>query len=457
MISKSYPPRTVLARTVLDYRSTANSGRMIPTKTFLGLSLMLLAGASAMRADEVTDWNRILLEATLVTVPTPTSGIGATRVAAIVQTAVFDAVNGIERRFTAIHVPADAPRGASQRAAAVQAAYRSLVLLYPAQAAALSEKRAASLAAIASSSAAEHSQSIARGIEWGQSVADAIWAWRSTDGFLNAEPPFTGGLAPGQWRPTPPGFAPGLVPQLAHVTPWVINFPSQFRPGPPPSLSSALYTADYNEVKSLGSAVSATRTADQTISARFWQSANPPVFWDAVATSIGARHHLTLSENARLLALINVASADAAIACWDSKYFYNFWRPITAIQLGDTDGNAETAADPGWQPLLTTPPYPDYVSGLLATSSASVRMLSNYFGEDTPFTVESPGMPGVVRSFAGFSAALDELIGARIWGGIHFRNTDVEGRKMGAAVADWITITHALQPVHGKHEGQLGR
>ena len=442
-------------RMVLDYRSGHNSGHTHAMKTLLQLSLVLVAGTAAMRADEVTDWNRILLEATLVTVPAPTSGIAATRVAAIVQAAVFDAVNGIERRFTPVHVLPAAPPGASQRAAAVQAAYTSLVLLYPSQAAALSQKRAVSLAGIASGAAAEHSQSIARGIEWGQTVADAIWAWRSTDGFLNAPPPFTGGLAPGQWRPTPPGFAPGLVPQLAHVTPWVINFPSQFRPGPPPALTSGLYAAEFNEVKSLGSAVSAARTPDQTLFARFWQSANPPVFWDAVATSIGAQRHLTLSENARLLALINIASADAGIACWDSKYFYNFWRPITAIQLGDTDGNAATTADPSWQPLLTTPPYPDYVSGLLATSSAAVRLLSNYFGENTPFSVESPGMPGVVRSFASFSAALDELRSARVWAGIHFRTADNEGQKLGIEVADWIMISHSLQPVHGKHEGQI--
>jgi hypothetical protein len=332
-----------------------------------------------------------------------------------------------------------------------------LVLLYPAQEAILSEKRTASLDAIACGAAAEHSQSIARGVEWGQTVADAIWAWRSTDGFSNAPPAaFEGGLAPGQWRPTPPAFAPGLLPQLAQVTPWVINFPSQFRPGPPPELSSALYAADYQEVKSLGSAVSTTRTLDQTLSARFWQSANPPVFWDNVATSLAAQRHLTLAENARLLALINIASADAAIACWDSKYHFNFWRPITAIQLGDTDGNAATAEDASWQPLLTTPPYPDYVSGLLATSSAAVRMLSKYFGENTAFSVESAGMPGVVRYFAGFSAALEELRGARVWGGIHFRTTDEEGQKMGTAVADWIMISHSLQPVHGKHEGRKG-
>jgi hypothetical protein len=431
------------------------SASIQPLRSFLRLSFVLAAGIAAVRADEVTDWNRILLDATLVTVPTATTGIGATRVAAMVQAAVFDAVNGIERRYTPIHVPPAAPSGASERAAAVQAAYRTLVLLYPGQAADLSQKRDASLAGIASGPAAEHSRSIALGIEWGETVAGAIWAWRSTDGYSNVLPPFTGGLAPGQWRPTLPGLAPGLLPQLAQSTPWVINFPAQFRPGPPPALTSAQYTADFNEVKDLGSAVSATRTADQTLSARFWQSANPAVFWDGVATALGARHHLTLSENARLLALINLASADAGIACWESKYFYNFWRPITAIQLGDTDGNPATTADPAWQPLLTTPPYPEYVSGHLATSGAAVRLLSAYFGENTQFTVESPGMPGVVRSFTNFSAALDELSGARVWAGIHFRTADNEGRKMGIAVAEWIMISHAFDPLNGNRQGQV--
>jgi len=252
-----------------------------------------------------------------------------------------------------------------------------------------------------------------------------------------------------------PGLAPGLVPQLAQSKTWVINFAAQFRPGPPPALTSAKYTADFNEVKSVGSATSATRTADQTTAARFWQSANPPVFWDGVATALSARRHLTLSENARLLALINVAMADAGIACWDSKYFYNFWRPITAIQLGDTDGNPATTADPSWQPLLTTPPYPEYVSGHLATSAAAVRLLVAYFGENTQFTVESAGMPGVVRPFTSFSAALDELRSARIWAGIHFRTADDAGQTMGTAVAEWIMVSHYFDPLHGNDEGQL--
>jgi hypothetical protein len=418
---------------------------------FCFLSLFALAGTA--RADEVTDWNRIMLDALLS--PPAVAAPLAERPAAIVHAAIFDALNGIERRYTPIHVAPAAPAGASQRAAVVQAAYATLVHLFPAQKTTFDQKRADSLNAIANGPAVEHSESIARGIEWGQTVADEIWAWRSTDGFSNVPPSFLGGLNPGQWRPTPPAMAPGLAPQLATMTPWAIGAPSQFRPAGPPSLTSDQYGADLNETKQLGSISSASRTSDQTLYALFWQSATPADFWDPVATSLSAERHLTLSENARLLALLNIALADGVIGCWDAKYTYDFWRPITAIRLADTDQNAATMADPNWTPLIATPPFPEYPSAHSCVSSAGLRILSDYFGENTAFSVGSDVMPGVTRFFPNFSAALDEVGNARIFGGIHFRTAVVDGRTLGTELGNYI-LDHALLPVHGQREGQTG-
>ena len=234
--------------------------------------VMVIVGCSTgiCRADEVTDWNRFMLDALRTGGAT---GVVATRPAAIVQAAVFDAINGIERRYQPIHMQPGAAPGASRRAAVVQAAYATLVKLFPAQKTDLDTKRAVSLAGIASEEAVGHSQSIARGIEWGQEVADGIWAWRSTDGFSAVRSPYTGAVAPGQWRPTPPAFAPMAALNFAFMSTWIINSPFQFPLPGPPAMTSAKYLADFNEVKSLGSASSATRTSDQTLAARFWASA----------------------------------------------------------------------------------------------------------------------------------------------------------------------------------------
>lgn len=405
-------------------------------------------------ADEVTDWNAILLQALNgpPVVPAPL----AQRPAAIVQAAVFDAVNGIEGHYTPVHVAANAPPGASQRAAAVQAAYATLVSLFPAQALKFDGLRTVSLAGIASGPAAENSESIQRGIDWGQTVADAILAWRSTDGFSNTQPPYLGGLVPGQWRPTPPASAPGLAPQLAQTTPWALASPSQFRPAGPASLTSAQYTTDFDETKSMGSASSTLRTADQTLYVQFWNSTSPAGFFDPVATSLSAERHLTLSENARLLALLNISLADAVIGCWDAKYTYSSWRPITAIQLAGTDGNPDTAADPTWTPLIVTPPFPEYPSAHSCVSGSATAVLSSFFGDNTAFSVSSAGMPGVVRYFSSFSAAIEEIKNARVFGGIHFRTACNDGQTLGSAVGAYI-LDHALLPVDGQRVGQVRR
>ena len=428
------------------------NGSNLKRKSALGAAAALLAFAlcGSARADVVTDWNQNAQQALLTA---NTSPIASSRALAIVHVSVFDAVNGIERRYTPIHVDFDAPPGASRRAAAVQAAYATLVKLFPSQKATLDAERDASLASIASGEAAEDSQSIARGLEWGQQVADDILLWRSTDGFAPAPPPFLGGLGVGQWRPTPPGFLPGAGPQFAHMTTWALNSPSQFRPSGPPALTSDQYAADFNEVKEIGSINSSTRTADQTQIAVFWNG-NTPAYWNRVATTVAAERHTTLSENARLLAMLNVAMADAVISCWDAKYTYVFWRPITAIRLASTDGNPATAEDAAWTPLLVTPNFPEYPSGHATVSPAAVVVLGTYFGNDSEFTLTSETLPGVVRSYTSFTQAADEAFDARIYGGIHFRSACRDGRALGTQVGSFV-VANVAQSIHGKRKGQI--
>jgi hypothetical protein len=423
--------------------------------TLLAISaaIVCLSFSPAARADEVTDWNRQLQQGLLAA---NSSAFVSSRTSAIVHAAVFDAVNGIERRYAPIHVTAAAPRGASRRAAAVQAAYATLIRLLPAvQHPGLDAARESSLAAIASVEAAEHSQSIARGIEWGQQVADAILLWRSADGFTPPPPPFLGGLAVGQWRPTTPGTS-GVGVQFATMTPWAIPSPvALLRPPGPPALTSNEYADDFGEVKEIGRAVSAIRTADQTQIARFWNG-NTPVSWNRAARVVSAERHLTLSENARLFALVNVAMADAVITCWEAKYHYVFWRPVTAIRLADTDGNPDTAVDAAWTSLIPTPAHPEYPSGHSTVSGAAATVLADYFGEDSPFTLESEALPGVTRSYTDFGSAADEANDSRVYGGIHFRSACRDGRVAGNSVGSYVAANVA-QPVNGLRKGQTSR
>jgi len=401
---------------------------------------VLVAGAfggsaGAVRADEVTDWHEHMLVALGKAGVSP---LVSSRDAALVSAAVFDSVNGIERRYEPIHVPAAAPRGASKRAAAVQAAYAILLARFPAQAIDLNAKWAASLAAIGDLA---KSDSMQRGVVWGQTVANAILAWRSQDGFTPPPPPFLGGNAPGQWRPTPPAFLPGAGPQFATMTPWGIQTTNQFRPSGPPALDSAQYLLELSEVWLMGSATSALRTADQTDACLFWNSGSATYLWNRVAIDLVAAQGTDLSENAHLLATLNLAIADALIACWDAKYTYVFWRPVTAIQL----------EDPDWTPLFATPNHPEYTSGHSSASSAAATVLADYFGDDTLFMVQSPAVPGWVRFYSSFSSAVDEVADARVFAGIHFRAACEDGAILGSDVAAFI-LDNRMRRIHGDGE-----
>ena len=409
------------------------------------LALAGLASITMVRGDEVTDWNENMFTAIFTARVSP---VVTTRVTALVQSAVFDALNGVYRRYTPVHVPPEAPNGASARAAVVQAAYSVLVRLFPAQQETLDAQLADSLANLADEPGDAFGRSVLRGLAWGQHVADEIWAWRSTDGFTPAPPAFLGGTNVGQWRPTPPGFLPGAVPQLGYLTPWAIESPSQFRPSGPPALTSAQYASDFNEIQLMGRTNSAARTADETLFSIFWNG-NTAGFWNRTAVQVAERYDLSLLEKAHLLALMNIAEADAVICCWEAKYTYVFWRPITAISLAEFDGNDATVADPTWLPLLITQNHPEYPSGHSSASGATAEVLAAFFGDETPFSVTSELTPGVTRYYSSFSGAVDEIRNARVFGGIHFRSACNDGQALGRRVADYI-LANALQRIHGR-------
>ena len=419
---------------------------LIATVCALLLSSMVVVPRLAVAAppDPVLEWINIMNNTVL---EAGTSPFITSRIAAMVSASVFDAVNGIDPHFHALHVTPNAPDGASQRAAAIQAAYVILVDAYPAQSAALISQRNASLGTLALT---ENAKSIAAGVAWGQTVADAIWAWRLTDGNAPPPPPFEGVLgivgtpaAVGYWRPTPPPNAPGAGTQLATMTPWVLVRASQFRLPPPYALDSAQYAADLNETKIMGAFSGSPRTADQSELALFWQS-NTPLTWDRVAAQISAERGLSFHENVHLFALLNVTMADAVIACWDSKYRYSFWRPITAIREGLTPADA----DPTWEPWLDffppgTPAFPEYPSAHASISGSAAFILASIFGDNTSFTVTSESRPGT-RSFSSFSSAVSEIANARVFGGIHFRTSCDLGNTLGRNVANFVA-RHALR------------
>jgi membrane-associated phospholipid phosphatase len=423
------------------------------------IAVLLIVPTMSMGAagtDPVLDWNAIMNTTVLTGATSP---LVTSRVVALVSASVFDAVNGIRPRYRPLHVRPDAPRHASQRAAAIQAAYAMLVKLYPAQSDLLTTQRDASVAAITSK---KNGESIQAGLAWGQTVADSIWTWRQTDGFAPPPAPFLGvqsivGMpaAVGFWRPTPLGNLSGAGPQFASMTPWVLRRPSQFRLPPPLALTSAEYAADYNESKTMGIFSGSLRSDDQSELVLFW-AGNTPLYWNRIASQIAATRSLTLSQNAHLFALLNVGMADAAIACWDAKYRYVFWRPITAIRAGDTDGNASTEPDPAWVPWLDflpsgTPAHPEYPSGHSTVSGAAAFILAATFGDETPFTVTSEVRPGTTRTFPSFSAAVSEIADARVFGGIHFRTACVRGNILGQAVAHYL-LTHALRAGETEHD-----
>ena len=407
------------------------------------LSLMLItlviSIAATARADVVTDWNQIAL-ATQAAVTGGVRTAPASRALAMVHAAIYDSVNAIDRRYTVYAVDAQAAPGSSAEAAVAAAAHAVLVSLYPSRQGALDAAYTLSLSQIPDGT------SKTNGISLGESVAATILALRSSDGAA-ATPPYTQAPGPGIWQPTPLNFAPAVFVAWGNVTPFTLNRGSQFRGEGPPALTSAEYAADFNEVKSLGAGNSVMRTPRQTETARFWVE-NSQITWNNIARIVADANQNSLSENARLFALLNLAGADTAIAVFDSKYAFNFWRPIAAIRAADTDGNEDTIADPTWTPLVETPAHPDYTSQHSAYGSAAAKVLASFFGRDEiSFTITTSTAPGgVMRSYDSFSQAAEENMLSRIYVGYHFRSACRHGFNQGRQVAHWV-FHKFLQPV----------
>jgi len=413
------------------------------TKTLLSTILLAaVAGVFTAEADIVTDWNTAVLNSIRAGRTPPPM---ASRNMAILHASIFDAVNGVSpgaHHYLVKPLHKSDAANTSAEAAATAAAHKVMLALYPTNAATYNTLHSSLLAGIPDGPAKLN------GITWGMQVAEAMLAERANDGSTNVVPAPTS-ANPGDWLPTPPAFAPYLLPEWCFMQPFTMKSSEQFRPPPPPALDSAEYAEQYNQVKEIGSSTSATRTADQTQIAFFWADGagteTPPGHWNDIAQDVAAAQGNTLAQNARLFALLNLSLADAAISCWDAKYIYNWWRPITAIRAGDTDGNDATVADPTWSSLIGTPPFPEHTSGHSTFSGAAATVLALFFGTDNvPFTTGSDALPGVTRSFPSFSAAAEEAGLSRILGGIHFMSANLDGLEAGSDIGQ-NAVKHELK------------
>jgi hypothetical protein len=401
--------------------------------------VILCSSVPTPAADAITEWNQQAVNLTLL----PASAqapVTQTRTMAIVHVSMHDAVNGITREYATYRSPGAAPADASPEAAAIAAAHYALRSLFPGSAAALDAAYADSLAAHGISPSDP-------GIAYGELAAAAVLAARANDGFAQAQFPYDapGAGFPGIWERI--NNAPALLPGYGDIAPWVLKSGSQFRPEAPPAVDSELYARDYNEIKDIGALVSPNRTAEQTQIATFWR-ASPTAIWNPVIRQLVIARNPDLSSSARTYALVYLAVADASVACWEAKFFYNYWRPQAAIRRGAEDGNAETTADPTWVPLFATPPHPEYPSGHSTNSSSMAFVLAALFDDEPGIEIEVT-ITGITRRWKTLSAGVDEVIDARVYSGIHFRNTDEVGARQGRQVAQFV-MTHALRPCFGK-------
>ena len=381
--------------------------------------------------DPVARWNTAALEAIRLDATDPPV---ATRNLAMLSLAMFDVVNAVEGTPSFV-VSLPPPAGISPEAAASSAAFEILKYAYPAQESRLRVVLSGALAEI------PDNQGKTDGVNFGQSIAQAIVALRSADGW-NSFVDYTPSESAGRWQKTAPMYSPAWLPQWANLQTFAIESADALVPSGPPDLTSEDYSRDFREVALLGRATGSTRTADQTQIARFWADGSgtytPPGHWNEIAGQVAQGAGNSWGENARLFAKLNVALGDASIVAWDAKYRYEFWRPITAIHDASFDGNDQTAADSSWSPLLITPPFPEYISGHSTFSAAAAKILTDEFGSSFAFTTTSPGLPGIQRSFTSFDSAAAEAGRSRVFGGIHYEFSNQDGQTAGRAVADEV-------------------
>jgi hypothetical protein len=387
----------------------------------------------------VSDWNTIAVTTLLGDTGKATQE--AFLYLGFVHAAIYDAVVGVDGRYQPYRFHGHAPRGTSATAAAAAAGHKILETYSPYAQAALDAGLATSLAAVADGAAKT------QGVAFGERVAQHLIDLRAHDGRYAAVE-FTTPPGPGVWRPTPPLMAVMAVPWLGGVTPLLARSAAQFAPPPPPTLTSRRYTRDFAEVKALGSATSTARTAEQTATALFY-SGNAVTQFNTALRDQATKRNLDIVGAARMFAAVDMTVADALIIAWRAKLRYGIWRPSTAIQLADTDGNPATAADPSWTPLLANPPYPDYIGGYNSVSASASRALEHVVGRRLNLTLTSSAVPGAVRHYDSGAALRAEVVDARILLGIHFRFADTAARTMGVDLADWA-LSHYFQPT-GQH------
>ena len=405
------------------------------------------AQSSGQAINPVVQWNRNLLSIVRTPGQQPAT-VHATRSFTIMHAAIYDSVNAIDRTHEPylVHL-IGVPAKTSQEAAANSAAHEILVALYPTLEQELDAAFQLSLVQI------PDGRDKTMGILVGQIVAGQLLALRGNDG-ANAQPiPYIFGTAPGDYQPTPPNFP--KQPQFTHwsrVTPFALDSASQFRPGPPPALTSDSYGDAFNELKSQGTANSPTATADEALTGHFWNGAIQN-YWNEIAQTASVANNLTTAESARLFALLNLSFADGVIAFYDAKYTYNFWRPVTAIRAADTDNNPGTVADPNWLPEVgNTAPDPSYPGAHAVISAAAAKVLSSFFETDRlAFNVTSEVLQGVDRSFTSFSTAAEEATVSRIFAGQHFSFDLTNGHDLGEQVAGFV-VDNFLTPRHLNHE-----
>jgi len=395
--------------------------------TIAGLALISVTMPG--HADVITDWNLAAMD---VMKAVNVAGNPWTRTLAIMHVSMSDAVNAVHNRYTRFTPDIPATQNAAAEAAAASAAREILMRQYPGQKARIDAAFAATLENVPDTPAR------AAGIALGEKVAALIYADRQNDA-TNVTDTYRPMTQPGVWVPT----TPPLFPQYATAKPWGMTSASQFRPGPPPPLPSALYARDYNETKEFGGAKSVKRTDAQSDAVRFWTQANLGPAWYQAATQVSVRQGLDLSDNARLFALMSMGLANCFIMDWDAKFHYNFWRPVTAIRNGDQDGNDATERDAGWLPLNATPMHPEYPSQAGINAGAARGILEAVFGtEPAAFTATDVVDARLSRHFASFKQMAEEHKEVRIWGGIHFRNSLDVGDGMGRKIADHLVANY---------------
>ena len=405
----------------------------------LAILAFILAAPSPSGADVVLDWNALMIDAIRDQNTGPTL---STRNLAIMQTAIFDSVNSVLRTHQPYLAELEAPSETSPEAAAMGAGYEVMKVLYPSFGGATEELYNNWL------ESAPQTPATTNGLALGKQNGQLALQNRSGDGSTT-DVPYIPSEEPGAWRRTPPNFRPPLTPQWRYVRPFCLPALEPFLPPPPPALDSPEYADDLNHVKAIGSLQSTVRTAEQGLIASFWSdfdyTAMPPGHFHEIAATIARDRNNSLADNARLFALLSLAQADGAIVCWEAKYAHNLWRPVTAIQRANEDGNAGTEADPDWEQYLPSPPFPAYPSGHSVFSKASAQVLTHFYGTDAiSFTATSDTNVGVIRSFDSLAACADEIGLSRIYGGFHFSFDDTQGKASGAKVADFVSANYLL-------------